>query len=320
MSDLDLREGDVADAEVLAEIATLMRPDEPVDPVVERYFLEQRTADQVERLWMAHLDREPVGFVITVHRAWPDDDEVRASHIELGITPGAANPSRVRQLIASGVDFVRRDGARVVECYAREDEGWLREALLACGLEEDHRSKIWELHLPANRDRLLEITAQCRERSRSDGLRCLPLSDCSLPDKLDRLHRLSELARRDVPRSVPALPNPKSLFLRWLNLPGVTPERYWVAELAGELVGFSYLRYPPVRGNVWTGFTGSHPAHRGRGIAKAVKMETLAQALELGVPLVRTDNDERNAPMLHINESLGYHPIPAWVAHVKRLG
>jgi hypothetical protein len=48
-------------------------------------------------------------------------------------------------------------------------------------------------------------------------------------------------------------------------------------------------------------------------------METLAQAIELGVALVRTDNDERNAPMLHINEELGYTPIPGWADYEKDL-
>jgi GNAT superfamily N-acetyltransferase len=81
----------------------------------------------------------------------------------------------------------------------------------------------------------------------------------------------------------------------------------------------SYLSYPPVRGVVWTAFTGTHRAYRGRGIARAVKLQTLAQAAELGVPEVRTDNDSENAPMLHINETLGYTTMPGYVSFVKRL-
>ena len=48
-----------------------------------------------------------------------------------------------------------------------------------------------------------------------------------------------------------------------------------------------------------------------------MKMETLGQAIELGVTSVRTDNDEANAPMLHINEKLGYHRIPGFVSYLK---
>jgi RimJ/RimL family protein N-acetyltransferase len=60
-------------------------------------------------------------------------------------------------------------------------------------------------------------------------------------------------------------------------------------------------------------------SHRGRGVARAVKMETLAQAIELGVGSVRTDNDQRNAAMLHINEQLGYTPLPAYAEYEKEL-
>jgi RimJ/RimL family protein N-acetyltransferase len=81
----------------------------------------------------------------------------------------------------------------------------------------------------------------------------------------------------------------------------------------------SYLKFPPVRGTVWTGFTCTDADHRGRGVARAVKLQSLAQAVELGVPVVRTDNDAENAPMLHINESLGYVRKPGWVEHHKRV-
>ena len=70
---------------------------------------------------------------------------------------------------------------------------------------------------------------------------------------------------------------------------------------------------------MWTAFTGTHPAYRGRGIARAVKLQSLAQAVELGIPEVRTDNDSENGPMLHINETLGYTTQPGYVSFVKRL-
>ena len=81
----------------------------------------------------------------------------------------------------------------------------------------------------------------------------------------------------------------------------------------------SFLKFPPVRGTIWTGYTCCHPDYRGRGIAQAVKLQSLAQAAELGVPLVCTDNDSENAPMLHINERLGYVRRPGFVEHHKRV-
>ena len=39
--------------------------------------------------------------------------------------------------------------------------------------------------------------------------------------------------------------------------------------------------------------------------------------LGLGVDRVRTGNDAQNAPILHINESMGYRPIPGGIDFLK---
>ena len=61
---------------------------------------------------------------------------------------------------------------------------------------------------------------------------------------------------------------------------------------------------------VETGYTGVLREHRGKGVARALKLATLEQALELGATAVETDNDSENAPILHLNEELGYREIP----------
>ena len=48
---------------------------------------------------------------------------------------------------------------------------------------------------------------------------------------------------------------------------------------------------------------------RGRGVAKALKYATVAQAITLGTRRVRTGNDGENAPILHLNAEMGYRPI-----------
>ena len=48
-------------------------------------------------------------------------------------------------------------------------------------------------------------------------------------------------------------------------------------------------------------------------------MQSLAQAVELGVSEVRTGNDAENMAMLHINEMLGYELMPGFVSFAKRL-
>jgi RimJ/RimL family protein N-acetyltransferase len=69
------------------------------------------------------------------------------------------------------------------------------------------------------------------------------------------------------------------------------------------------IGFPPTRGLPWTWLTGTPRAVRGRGIARALKYETMAQAIELGYQRVRTNNDGANAPILHINQEMGYRLV-----------
>ncbi|HEY8860610.1 MAG TPA: hypothetical protein VIN37_00765, partial [Candidatus Limnocylindria bacterium] len=77
------------------------------------------------------------------------------------------------------------------------------------------------------------------------------------------------------------------------------------------------LSFPPTRGIVETDWTGTARKVRGRGVARALKIETVMQAIVLGVDRVRTDNDGENAPILHINESMGYRRLKDMIQLMK---
>jgi RimJ/RimL family protein N-acetyltransferase len=64
-------------------------------------------------------------------------------------------------------------------------------------------------------------------------------------------------------------------------------------------------------------FTGTLRAYRGRGLALAVKLASIAWAREHGVTSMQTNNDETNAPMLAINRRLGYRPAGRRVEWVR---
>jgi hypothetical protein len=90
----------------------------------------------------------------------------------------------------------------------------------------------------------------------------------------------------------------------------------------GEVVSFTELRVS--RGSTlgFTDDTGTVAAHRGRGLARAVKVESLrrlrADHPELDV--VTTSNAEENAVMRHLNESIGFRPTVVETLAVIDLG
>jgi len=86
------------------------------------------------------------------------------------------------------------------------------------------------------------------------------------------------------------------------------------------VAGLSTLAFPVERGIVGTDWTAVGRAHRNRGIARALKLETIVQAIELGVDRVRTDNDSTNTPILHLNAELGYRRVFDKLALTRPLG
>lgn len=54
-----------------------------------------------------------------------------------------------------------------------------------------------------------------------------------------------------------------------------------------------------------------HPEHRGRSLGLHVKLANLALARELhpGMRCTDTYNAESNAPMIAINEAIGFRPV-----------
>ncbi|MFI6784258.1 GNAT family N-acetyltransferase [Micromonospora sp. NPDC050276] len=92
----------------------------------------------------------------------------------------------------------------------------------------------------------------------------------------------------------------------WDNL-GLDKTASVAAEVDGEVVAFSLVKRDGDR--MWSDYTGSVPAYRGRGLARLAKTTALHRAAANGVRVAYTSNDEANGPMLAINARLGYRPV-----------
>ena len=83
------------------------------------------------------------------------------------------------------------------------------------------------------------------------------------------------------------------------------------------VLGFSGVYHGARDGWLDQWLTATRREARGRGIALALKLRVAKYALELGYKTIRTDNDTRNAPMLAINDKLGFVRQPALISVVK---
>ena len=80
---------------------------------------------------------------------------------------------------------------------------------------------------------------------------------------------------------------------------------------SGMVVGYASVLMVPGSTTVAShDMTGVRRAYRGRGIARALKLTTIAWAIRNGLEALESGNDEDNAAMRTLNGRLGYQPLP----------
>jgi GNAT superfamily N-acetyltransferase len=208
-------------------------------------------------------------------------------------------------------------GIRLAQANVWEDDEAGVAVLRDRGWEQKRRERFWRLELDGQHGRLVALRDAALRRVEAAGLRIVTADQLGGAAIYPELYRIDEVTSADIPRDLPHVPVAYEVWLAWVRPPHVLPERLWVAVSDGRPVGMSYLAFDATP--VSTGYTGVLREHRGAGIARALKLQTLVQAIELGVDAVETDNDSQNAPILHLNEELGYHEIPGILRLQKTL-
>lgn len=311
-----MRQATVDDADGVADLETARVPDEPRDGSMVAF-------------WWTHLPGQEKALHLVGERDGTIDLYAEAGH---GMwEPGGSRYGRMRvfihprswgtDLYATGLDrvesWLRSEQAQIATTKVREDLGLELASLAAQGYREVRRHRHWELDLAANRDRLLATAELTRAQMSRQGIELITLDRADDPAVWQKVCDLDNESTEDIPTTQPF---PVLGYKEWAALyfenPGIRKDRFWIARLGEEVVGMSLIEYPPGRGVPATEYTGTSPRYRGRGIARSLKYATVAQAIQLGAIRVRTDNDSANAPILHLNEEMGYRPtIPYLELH-----
>ncbi|KKD09452.1 GNAT family N-acetyltransferase [Streptomyces sp. WM6386] len=101
--------------------------------------------------------------------------------------------------------------------------------------------------------------------------------------------------------------------------PLMSPELTTVAVVDGRPAAFSLARTDGST-RYGTAMTGTARAHRGRGLAKLAKNDSLHRARAAGFTHAFTGNDAGNGPMIAINTWFGYEICATEVRYVRELG
>jgi len=306
---LQLRPATLDDALLVSDLETDRDPEAPSDPVLTRHWW--RMADELEHAMrlIAMRDGQATAYASAGHHRW-DEGEKRYGTIRVILRGDAWSDGRFGQLVKAAEDWLRGEGAETSVARTREDFKRDLDALSALGYRENRRMRISELDLETHRDEIMATRDRCRREMREQGVELMVLSDDRDPEKYRKLFAMVIESEKDIPTTVPWRELDFDEWTKfWFTNPAIREDRFWVACEGDRIVGTSVLDTPVVRGIPWTAYTGTSRAVRGRGIARALKYESMGQAIEAGYKRVRTNNDADNPAILRINEAMGYRPV-----------
>ena len=229
----------------------------------------------------------------------------------VAVVPGRRGAGTGDELLGAIEDWARDHGATHLEGGISEDDDGSIAWAATRGFEEVGR----------NSRMVLDLTAiEAPELTPPPGVEIVTWAD--RPDLAHGLWEVAREASADVPGEEDT---DVGAFEEWLerDMRGVVdrPEAVFAAVENGEVLGFAKLAFSPERTDrAFHDLTGVKRAHRGRGIAAALKAQQIVWAQANGYESLQTSNEMRNAPIRHLNAKHGYVLEPGTVIVRRAIG
>jgi GNAT superfamily N-acetyltransferase len=283
---------DEPDEQLSLDVYNAVWPHEAVTMDEVRHFKAAMTAHVDLVAW---IDGVPAGsgFAAIIPQR-PD-----VPNVLLTVLPEARRQGVGTALYEAISDWIRDHGLDVLEAVASDEDPESLAFAERRGFREDRREKGVSL-------RLTEIEPPAVELP--DGIEIVTWAE--RPELAPGIYEVALEASPDVPGSEDEIMEP---FEDWLvndmQGSGDKPEATFLAVAGDEVVGYAKFSLTDAQPKTaHHDLTGVKRAWRGRGIARALKATQIRWAKENGYEELQTRNDERNAPIRHLNREFGYRP------------
>ena len=305
------------DHEVVVRVGRAIRSDDQISPADLRDWDESHhRAGRVAARWVASVSGLVVGSGSFSQTPWFEPSTfythvmVRPDHQGRGYgrslaerVEGSASEHGARRLLGQGDERESRTRRFIESSGFREIDRWWRSTLDLTRFD------------PRSWDAILERLA-------ATGIRIMSVAELRATrcDWKRDLHRLYVDVERDAPSHLEILEVAFSDFEARSLGRQLLADAFLVAMDGDDLIGLTEPR--PVDDDptaISQDLTGVRADHRGRGIAVALKAASATWAKEQGYTSIRTFNAQSNAPMLAVNDRLGFDREHATIEYLKRL-
>lgn len=185
------------------------------------------------------------------------------------------------------------------------------------------------MHTISERESSLDLTAYNPNKYEDEvakidqqGYRIVTLSEFRKEDK-DADYKAWEIDKDvsiDMPWPDPInIPEFKIYSKQVLNHPKFNPDAWFLVMDGDRIAGINNLWNSEIPKGLDNGLTGVRREYRRKGIATALKFNSLTWAKQNGYNWIRTDNAATNEAMLGINIRAGFKFMPAWLLYEKTL-
>jgi RimJ/RimL family protein N-acetyltransferase len=202
----------------------------------------------------------------------------------------------------------REQGAASLESNVRDDDPVSFRFAQKRGFTIEHHTFESTLDLTAFDERQFE---DLLAKVHLAGFRFFSLAEAGVTEEnKQKLYEVNRLSALDNPGNNGVFPDFGTFSKNVFNASWVRADTQILAAHTDRWVGLSAIGIYKEGNHAYNAFTGVLREFRGRGIAQALKLQTILLAKREGVRYIRTRNDSTNTPMLAINRKLGYQPEP----------
>ncbi|MBI5305861.1 MAG: GNAT family N-acetyltransferase [Chloroflexi bacterium] len=304
------------DYAAIAEINNTFWTEEKLTPEQWQSDDANRPPHCAHARWVAEVDGQVVGmgeYDQIAGRYHPDKYWLRVE-----VLPAFQRRGIGAALYDTVMNAVTQRDPWLVRFALREDMDASVRFLTQRGFAEEWRS--YESHLDVTRFDLASL-ANAEDKPYTRGIAIKTYAELAHdPARDEKLYDLFEDTRADTAFIEPLT---RTEYARWREM-FLTNHRanlaaFWVAARDGEYLGLAMLAAAEPGEQIDTRWVGVRRDARRCGIARAFKKRMIAYAQAHGHPKILTVTNSRNAPVIAMNQKLGYVDQPAWVYYIKTL-